>query len=293
MILRKEQYYLSNGIWIIRSCDLKGRIIVPTVSVIMGVYNCKNKNLLKKSVDSIINQTFQDWEFLICNDGSTDDTLKFLENLELKDDRITILTYPENHGLNYALNMCLEKAKGQYIARQDDDDQSNLLRLEKQVSFLNTHNQYAIVGVLADVYDNDGIWGEYKVPEKPVKESFYWNSPFMHPTVMIRREAYEACKGYRVAKETRRCEDIDLFMRMYALGYRGYNIQEKLYLYRLLNNSKKKYRPMIYRIDEAIVRYKGYKEMGILAGGLLYIIKPILIGLIPQKILYLIKKTRY
>lgn len=266
---------------------------MPIVSVIMGVYNCKDKYLLEKSVDSIMRQTFQDWELLICDDGSTDGTLTILREIEKKDERIKVFTYPNNHGLNYALNVCLKKATGQYIARQDDDDQSNPLRFEKQISFLKAHNEYAIVGVLADIYDNDGIWGEYRVDEKPDKKSFYWNSPFMHPTVMVRREAYEACKGYRVARETRRCEDIDLFMRMYALGYRGYNIQEKLYLYRLLNDSKKKYRPMKYRIDEAIVRYQGYKKMGILSGGLPYVIKPILIGLIPQKILYLIKKTRY
>lgn len=83
-------------------------------------------------------------------------------------------------------------------------------------------------------------------------------------------------------------------MRMYAKGYKGYNIQEKLYEYRIVNDPKKKYRPMKYRIDEAVVRFKGYKALHILnIKGMFYVFKPIIIGLIPQKILYYIKQKRY
>lgn len=266
---------------------------MPSVSIIMGVYNCKNYKLLDKSIGSILSQTFLDFEFLICNDGSTNDTLEHLKKIELKDSRIKVLSYEKNRGLNYALNTCLKEAKGKYIARQDDDDISYPTRLEREITFLEQNSEYSIVGTLADVFDDSGVWGEYTNPEKPTKNNFYWNSPFMHPTIMIRKEAYDAVNGYRIAKETRRCEDIDLFMRMYAKGYIGYNIQEKLYSYRMVNDPNIKYRPMKYRVDEAIVKYKGYKEMGNLAGGIPYVIKPILVGLIPQKILYQIKKKRY
>lgn len=264
------------------------------VSVIMGVYNCKNKKMLKKSIDSIINQTYSDWEYIICNDGSTDNTLEALNNIAQADSRIKVISYDKNKGLNYALNVCLKEAKGTYIARQDDDDISSKDRLKKQVDFLDKHPEYAIVGTLADVFDDSGKWGEYNVEEKPTKTSFYWNSPFMHPNIMMRKEALDNCQGYRISKETRRCEDLDLFMRMYAKGYKGYNIQEKLYEYRIVNDPKKKYRPMKYRIDEAVVRYKGYKAMHILnIKGMFYVLKPIVIGLIPQEILYHIKKRNY
>lgn len=266
---------------------------MPKVSVIMGVYNCKNFELLCNSIDSILRQTFIDFEFLICNDGSTNGTLEYLKEIEKKDNRIKILTYEKNRGLNYALNMCLNEAVGEYIARQDDDDISSLDRLQKEVEFLDTHDEYAIVGTLAHVFDDNGVWGEYKNPEKPTKNDFYWNSPFMHPTIMIRKSAYDAVGGYRVATETRRCEDIDLFMRMYAIGLRGYNIQERLYEYRMINDPNIKYRPMKYRVDEAIVKFKGYKAMGNLICGLPYVLKPILVGMIPQNLLYRIKKTRY
>lgn len=259
----------------------------------MGIYNCKNYELLDQSIDSILKQTFQDFELIICNDGSTNGTLEYLKSIESKDKRIKILSYEKNRGLNYALNTCLEKATGEYIARQDDDDISAPDRLEKEIAFLDNNPEYAIVGTLAYVFDDNGIWGKYDNPERPSKNDFYWNSPFMHPTIMIRKEAYDAVNGYRISKETRRCEDIDLFMRMYAAGYEGYNIQERLYSYRMVNDPKIKYRPMKYRIDEAIVKYKGYKAMGNLLCGLPYVVKPFIVGMLPQKILYQIKKKRY
>lgn len=266
---------------------------MPKVSIIMGVYNCKDEVQLMKSVNSIINQSFKDWEFIICNDGSTNGTLPLLQKIQEKDSRIKILSYEKNQGLNYALNICLGKAKGEYIARQDDDDVSKCNRLEKQVNFLEKNKEYSLVGTCAEVFDSKGRWGEYIVPEKPKKNDFYWNSPFIHPSIMVRRKAYDMVDGYRCLKMTRRCEDLDLFMRMYSLGLQGYNIQEKLYEYRLENRPDVKYRPMKYRIDEAKVRYHGYKAMHNLLCGWPYILKPILIGLIPQKILYQIKKKRY
>lgn len=139
------------------------------------------------------------------------------------------------------MNECLAVSQGKYIARQDDDDVSKPERLKKQVRFWDENREYAIVGICADVFDNNGIWGEYTVPEKPQKGDFYWNSPFIHPTIMVRKSAYDAVGGYREAKEIRRCKDYDLFMNLYAKGYRGYSIQEKLYDYRIVRDEKNKH----------------------------------------------------
>lgn len=266
---------------------------MPLISVIMGVYNCKNTELLRNSVESIIKQTITDWEFIICNDGSSDGTLEELRKLANLDKRIRIISYNENRGLAYALNKCIKHSKGTYIARQDDDDISKPNRLEKQVEFLDVHPEYSIVGTCADVFDDKGVWGEYKVPEKPQRNDFLWNSPFMHPTTMMRKVELLSGGGYREAKETRRCEDYDLFMNLYAKGYRGYNIQEKLYYYRIVRDEKNKHRPMKYRVDEMIVRFRGYKNMRMLLRGMPYVFKPVIIGLIPQSILKQIKRSRY
>lgn len=160
---------------------------MPNVSIIMGVYNCKNYNLLRKSIESVLQQTYKDYEFIICNDGSTNDTLEELKKIAQSDSRIKIISYEKNCGLNHALNKCLKVSQGQYIARQDDDDISKPERLKKQVQFLDENPEYAIVGTCADVFDDKGIWGEYAVPEKPQKSDFLWNSPFMHPTTMMRK----------------------------------------------------------------------------------------------------------
>lgn len=273
--------------------DVKKGDDMPKISVIMGVFNCKNSKMLEDSVVSIINQTYKDWEFIICNDGSTNNTLDILKKLAKLDDRIKIISYEMNKGLAYALNYCLKHANGELIARQDDDDISLPERFERQVTFLNNHKEYNLVGTLAHIYDDNGIWGNYRLEEKPSKSSFLWNSPFIHPSIMMYKSDLLKLDGYRVAKETSRCEDYDLFMRMYAVGMKGYNIQEKLFKYRIVRNSDKKHRPMKYRIDEAIVRYQGFKKMGILVKGLPYIVKPLILGMIPQFFYKHIKKRTY
>lgn len=264
----------------------------PKVSVIMGVYNCKDFRLLKKSVDSIITQTFTDWEFIICNDGSTDLTLQKLNQIAQIDTRIKIISYKQNRGLAYALNQCIMASKGEYIARQDDDDISEPERFQEQVDMLDAYSEYAVVGTNARVFDDSGFWGEYTNVEFPDKNAFLWNSPFSHPTVMMRKNVLLEAGCYRVAKETRRCEDYDLFMQIYALGYKGCNIQKMLYQYRIVNDNKK-YRPMKYRLDEAKVRCTGYKKLGIFLKGLPFVMKPIVIGLIPQSIFKKIRKKQY
>lgn len=266
---------------------------MPKVSIIMGVFNCKDKAKLRKSVESIINQTYRNWEFVICNDGSSDDTHKFLDEIKEMDSRIKIVSYKTNKGLAYALNYALKNSEGEYIARQDDDDYSESTRLEKEVHFLDRNPEYAMVGTAAVVYDDNGIWGDYPVEEKPTKKSFLWNNPFIHPVMMMRKEALEAVGGYRISKETRRCEDYDLFMRMYAKGYIGFNIQEMLYRYYKENKRDSKYRPMRVRLEEAKVRFIGYRKMNILLPGIFYVLKPIIIGLIPQKLFRVIEKRQY
>lgn len=268
---------------------------MPRVTVIMSTYNCKSYDQLKKSVMSIINQSYSDWEMIIYNDGSKDNgkTSSYIRNISCLDPRIKVMDCPENHGLAYAKNKMIEEARGEYITAQDDDDVSHPKRLAREVDFLDNHSEYAFVGTVAKVFDANGTWGHYDLKEKPTRNTFLWNSPFLHPSVMFRRKVLDQVNGYRVAKDTMRAEDYDLFFRLYARGYEGYNIQEDLYEYRIENNPTKKYRPMSDRIQEAKVRYKGFKSFNMLTKGIPYIIKPILIGLIPQRIFYLIRKNRY
>lgn len=110
----------------------------------------------------------------------------------------------------------------------------------------------------------------------------------MHATVMYRKQSLLHVNKYRVARETKRSEDYELFMRMYSKGLKAANIQENLYFVREDKNAynRRKYR---YRIYEAIVRYKGFKSLDLLPHGLIYVIKPLLVGLMPRKSLGFVK----
>lgn len=262
------------------------------VSIIMGVYNCRNLNELQESIKSIINQTFEDWELIICNDGSTDNTLNYLNEISKMDKRIKIVSYDKNRGLAYALNYAYNFSNGEYIARQDGDDISYPDRIKYEVEYLENNKDIDFVGTIADVYDDNGIWGTFNLPENPSKLNFLWNSPFLHPSILMRREAFERAGKYRMAWETKRAEDYDLFMSMYALGSKGYNIQKKLYKYKIINDNKK-YRKMKDRLEEAVVRVKGFKKLNLGVKAIPFIVKPIIIGLIPQKLFGKIRKNQY
>lgn len=192
-------------------------------------------------------QTFTDWELIIYNDGSSDNgkTSKFLDQINKLDSRIIFIDSIDNHGLAYAKNQLLAVAAGKYITAQDDDV-SEFTRLEKEVKFLDNNTRFDFVGTLASLFDKDGKWGHYKLPQVPDKNDFLWNSPFLNPSMMFRANVLKDVKGFRVASETKRAEDYDLFFRLYAKGYKGYNIQKKLFNYRIEieEEKNKKYRPI-------------------------------------------------
>lgn len=138
------------------------------ISVIMSVHN--GEKTLKRAIDSIRNQTIQDFEFIICDDVSTDNTYKILNEYEEKDFRFIILQNEKNLGLAVSLNRCLEKSTGKYIARMDDDDISIPERFEKQTEFLIKNDEYAFVSSNAIVFDGEKETGMNIKPEIPTKK---------------------------------------------------------------------------------------------------------------------------
>ena len=269
---------------------------MPKISVIMSVYNADNYDILISSVQSILNQDFKDFEFIICNDGSSNNkTNEYLKMIKELDPRIKIIGYKKNMGLAYSRNQCIKICNGKYIAFQDDDDKSEKNRLRIEYDFLEKNQNYSFVGTTANVFEKDKIWGKFDLPEKPVRKDFLWNSPFLNPSMMFRKSVLQEIGGFRVSKETKRAEDYDLFMRLYSKGYKGYNIQQRLFNYRINidNEKKKKYRPMKDRISEAKVRYRGFKLLHLGYKSIPYVIKPIIVGLIPTSIFYKIRKRQY
>lgn len=263
---------------------------MPMVSIIMSVYNCADT--LQSAIDSIIEQTFTDWELIICDDCSDDNTPDLLKIYEsMYPQKIIVIRNEKNSKLAFSLNQCLIHAKGKYIARMDADDISYSNRLQEEVSFLEGSETYDFVGCNADLFDRYGVWGEIKHIEYPQKRDFLYGSRFIHPTIMMRKNVYDSLGGYRVSKETIRGQDYDLFMRAYALNYKGYNIQKKLFGYREDKETYKK-RTYKHRINESIVRYKGFKMMNVMPIGYIYVLKPLIVGLIPSSLLRLTRKIK-
>ena len=203
-----------------------------------------------------------------------------------------ILKNSENLGLAAALNRCIDRAEGEWLVRQDADDCSPPDRLQKLVEFWEQHPEYDLISSNLSLFDEEGFWGEMRYPVEPQAKDFLFCIPFMHGAVAMKKSAVCKAGGYRVAKETRRCEDIDLFMRMYAQGSRGYTIQEPLYFYREDQTAKKK-RKYRYKIEEAKVKYAGFQRLGLMPKGYLYVMKPLLVGLIPTRLLDWLKDRYY
>lgn len=253
----------------------------PQISVIMGVYNHWNRETLRQAVFSVLNQTFEDLEFIIYDDGSCPEAAVYIRELKELDSRIVLIGKEENHGLAFSLNACIDHARGKYIARMDADDISDAGRLQAQYSFMELHPEYAWCGCNARLFDENGVWGYREMPETPEYKDYLKYSPYIHPTVMYRRSILEEAEGYRSGEETLRCEDYEIFMRLCRHGYKGYNLQHILFSYREDKESFQK-RKMKYRVNEAKLRYRNFKAMKLLfPAGWLYVIRPVAGGLLP------------
>lgn len=262
----------------------------PKISVIMSVFNPIEKSYLFQAVHSIIQQTFQDWELILYDDGSEKNCAKMIQEIGKLDHRIFCVRNSQNLGLSHALNECIRLASGNYIARMDADDWSRIDRLQKQYVFLKSSPQYQWVGSNAELMDQSGVWGVQKMPEIPKKTDFLWNSPYIHPSVTFRRDTLIQNMGYSTSPVNLQCEDYELFIRLHKNGCQGYNIQEPLLQYREDKESVKK-RTYQRRIREMKVRYHGFHDLGILnCSTFLYVLKPLAVGAIPKSLYRQIRK---
>lgn len=254
----------------------------PLVSVIMGAYNCEDT--LKRAVDSIIAQTYTNWEFLICDDCSTDRTLEILNEYHKKDSRIIVLHNKKNRRLAFSLNHCLKYSKGKYVARMDADDESLSERFQKQVVFLETHPNYDCVGSGRIIFDENGTEIVKNGSGEAQKSRLLTNTPFSHPTIMMKKSVYDELNSYTVSQATMRAEDLDLWFRFFYANHRGYILYEPLYRYQETTNDYAK-RSFKAGLMTAKVYLNGYKLIGIPRYKYIYALKPIIAALVPNNIM--------
>lgn len=254
----------------------------PLISVIMGIYNCSET--LPDSIQSILNQTMDEWELIMCDDGSKDNTYEVAKKYQKKyPQKIVLLKNDKNYGLNYTLNKCLQCAKGQYIARMDGDDYCAENRFEIEMKVFQEEPDIAIVSTDMAHFDEKGIWGNIRHPEYPQAKDFLRETPFCHAPCLVKKEAYMKVNGYTDYKYLLRVEDFHLWVKMYKAGYRGKNIHQTLYYMRDDRNaySRRKFK---YRINEAYVKALAIRELKLPIYGYIYTLRPIIVGLLPKRV---------
>lgn len=252
------------------------------VSVIMGIYNCATT--LEEALNCIVNQSYTNWEVIMCDDHSSDNTIEIAELFVKKHpNKFVLLKNKRNYGLNYTLNKCLKVATGEYIARMDGDDLCSDDRFEKEVMVLDGNEEIAIVSTDMKFFDEQGVWGRTHVEAWPSKDIFLSGTPFCHAACMVRRKAYISVDGYSVGKKLLRVEDYHLWIKMYAKGYKGMNIQETLYYMRDDREAQGR-RKFKYRLNEAYVKAFAIKKLGLKKRNYIWCLRPIIIGLLPGRV---------
>ncbi len=199
------------------------------ISVIMSVYN--DSNNLESSISSILNQDFQDFEFLIMNDGSTDNTENILNKFS-KDKRIKIFKNKKNLGLTKSLNLLLTESKGPYIARQDSDDLSVSERFAKQLNFIESNNldlcgSRAIIKGTTKVTPNRSYY-------LPINISLKIKNPFIHGSLIFKKSVVEKINNYD--ERFKYSQDYKLIKDAFLEGFSLGIIKEPLYVLNLENN---------------------------------------------------------
>lgn len=251
----------------------------------MAVYNCGQT--VVEAIESILSQTYKNWEFIICDDCSTDNTHEILLCYKEKyPDKFIILKNEHNSKLPYSLNRCLRHTCGEYIARMDGDDISQPERLEMQLEFLQKNPAYDLVGTSMIPFDQNGDRPPRSCKKDPNKFDLIKNSCFNHATILMKKSIYDSLNGYTVLPRTTRGQDYDLWFRFFAAGFKGYNMQTPLYKVResLGDFKRRTFKVELYSVQTRLV---GYKLLNYPLRYYIFAFKPIVVGLIPNRIMYL------
>ncbi len=260
---------------------------MPLVSVLMGIYNVETT--LQEAVDSIINQTYDNWELIMCDDCSSDNTYSLAISIAKKDSRIKVLKNEKNLTLSPTLNKCLKEARGQFVARMDGDDVCDATRFEKEVNFLINNPEYSLVSTRMNLFDEEGIFRTTNVSDFPNEYDLVKGPPFCHAGCMMKTSVLRKLNGYDSSEKKMRVEDYDLWYRLYMAGYKGANIQEALYSMRDDRNAFKR-RKLKYRLNYRNVTINVIKSFNLPWKYYLFTIKPIVVGFLPHPLYKLLHR---
>ncbi len=263
---------------------------MPKVSVLMPAHN-EDIHLLDEAISSVLNQTFSDFELLLLNDGSKPELAIHLVRVAQSDPRITLHNW-EHRGLTKTLNEAITLCKGDFIARMDADDVCLPERFAKQVAFLESHPDHAVVGSWAQFINEqgEGSWiKKYPADHTAIKRKLVAHNQFTHASLMFRASKLRMLGGYNEKLKT--AQDYDLLLRS-AWHFKVANIPEVLIKYRYrqgsiswMKSGKRQERTGIW------IRHNAIKNYGYPFWNLIYLVRPLLTYIIPKKIKFWLWKT--
>ncbi len=259
--------------------------MIKKVSIIIAAYNVSA--YLDTTFKSIFNQTYENWEVVICDDCSTDNTLELCNKYSKMDNRI--LTYYNEKNIKQAAtrNKCINFCTGDYIVILDADDEMTPDRIEKQVYYLEKNHHIGFVGSNAYTFSDSEKTGFISKPKTPSKLEVISNSGFIYATLMIRADLLKKVNGYTVSAITETGEDFDLVCKLYMQNINGENLKEYLYGYRVneLNYDRRKYKCYVdeFKVSMKYVKLGWFKKFRILNYKKCVLYMPLVKGLVPKK----------
>lgn len=229
---------------------------MPTVSIVMPVYN--SSDYLEEAITSMLKQTYTDFECIVINDGSTDDSDAVVRSF--RDPRLRYLQNDGNKGLVYTLNRGIDEARGKYIARMDGDDISLPERLDEQVAYLENHPQVDVVASVVKLIDPHGnptgYWKEDRdnVSESAIREMLPVNNCIAHPSVLARTELL---RSFRYLHSQAQAEDYDLWLRLLSAGKTIHKLEKPLLLHRIRPGSftRQRQKNVFFKLAETKLRF--------------------------------------
>ena len=230
---------------------------MPKVSVVTSVYN--GETYLEECVDSILNQTFQDFEYIILNNGSTDRTAEILN--KFTDPRLKIV-HQDNLGIAMSLNKGVKLSRSDIIARLDADDYSFPQRLEKQVTFMEQHPEIVVCGsrfkeLLGGNTFNQSI--RFIETDQAIRKSMSLFNPFSHSATIFRKKAFLESGGYNCRYKY--AQDYDLWVRILNFG-EAQILKDKLGVVRMSSQSESNKNARKLKIEGLQIRWKAFLQFG-------------------------------
>ena len=260
----------------------------PLVSIIIPCY--RQAEYISEAIESVISQTYDNWECIIIDDGSPDNT-KDISSLYIRYDKRIKYIYQENQGVSNARNNGILFSRGKYILPLDADDIIASTYVEKAVSILESHPEYAVAGTLIQRFDEEGYWGTPGKGHKVSVKDIFQLRAFTHPSVMMRKTALTKVGGYTVSPLTMRSQDFDLWCKLYCNGFVGFNMDEILLDYYEKRNATKE---VVFKYKYSLYKMMKYwrKKMRLPISYNYYAYRVLIKLLVPRFVLVLYKNNK-